>query len=457
MTRLEKSDFYKKILLITTPIVIQNLLDAAVNSADVLMLNYVGQSAISACSLAAQYTSIVYMIFFGVGAGLSMLAAQYWGKKDIATVERVQGIAIRYALAVAVLVSIMCILAPKLMMLLFTNDPKLIDMGADYLRIVGAGIVFWSLSSVYMSTLRSIGRVAIVTVIESLALVLNVIGNAVFIFGLLGAPALGLKGVALATAGSRIIQFVVCLFVSARSKDVKLRIAPVFERNKELHKDFIKMALPATANDVVWGIAFSMYSVIYGHLGDDVVAANSIVSVVRNLGSVVCFGLGSATGIILGPILGAGHIEEAKEKSKTFFKLSFISGILGGLVVLGITPFTVGIAKITELSKEYLHFMLLVNTVYITGASVNTTLIVGVFRAGGDSRFGFICDTIDMWVYALPVGFLAAFVFKLPVKIVYILLCTDEFVKWPWVLKNYFSYKWAKNITREIDDKGKIV
>lgn len=450
-----KKDFYRKIFFITLPIVIQNLLDAAVNSADVLMLNYVGQTAISASSLATQYSSIAFMLYFGMAAGLTMLAAQYWGKKDIDSIEKVQGIALRYSLIISTVIALGCVFAPKLLMQVYTSDTELINIGAEYLRIIAPGIVCWSISTVYMASLRSVERVSIVTVIEASALVLNVILNAVFIFGLFGAPKLEVVGVALATTISRVVQLVICFIVSARSRDVKLRFRPMFEKNKLLHKDFISMALPAIANDVAWGLAFSMYSVIYGHLGTDVVAANSIVSVVRNLGCVFCYAIGSATGIILGPVLGRGDVEEAKKESHTFLRLAFITGILGGLLVLAITPFVVSTAKISDVAKDYLEFMLFVNTVYITGTSVNTTLIVGVFRSGGDSRFGLICDVIDMWVYAVPLGLLAAFVFKFPVKVVYLLLCTDEFVKWPWVFKNYYSYKWAKNITRNVDELAK--
>ena len=209
------------------------------------------------------------------------------------------------------------------------------------------------------------------------------------------------------------------------------------------------MSIPALGNDIIWSVGFSMYSVILGHLGDDVVAANAIVSVVRNLGSVFCFAIGSATGIILGQMLGENKKEEAKTMSHILLRLSFITGILGGLIVFAITPFALHYANITETAKNYLKFMLLINTYYITGSAVNTTLIAGTFRAGGDSRFGFICDTVDMWGYAIPLGFLAAFVLKLPIQVVYFLLCTDEFVKWPWVFKHYYSYKWAKNITRD--------
>ena len=218
---------------------------------------------------------------------------------------------------------------------------------------------------------------------------------------------------------------------------------------KALLKDFIHLSLTALGNDISWSLAFSMYSVILGHLGSDAVAANSLVIVVRNFGTVLCFGTASAGGILLGNVMGEGDMERAKEYASKLMKLTVITGAIGGVLILIATPFVMHFASLSETAMHYLKYMLLINTYYVMGAAVNTTLIAGVFRAGGDTRFGLICDTIDMWCYAVPLGFIAAFVFKLPVLWVYFLLCTDEFVKWPWVINRYRSGKWLKNITRE--------
>ena len=442
-------ELYRKILIITLPIVVQNLLNAAVSSVDVLMLNYVGQASLSAASLATQYSNIFFMLYYGLGAGVSMLSAQYWGKGDVATIHKVEGIAMRFSILFGALITLAALFVPEWMMRVYTNDPELILLGAKYLRVVSVSFLMWSVTEIYLSVLRSVGRVTVSTIIDAIALFGNVLLNAVFIFGLFGAPKLGIVGVALATTLSRAIQLVVCFVVSVRSKNVKIRFRPIFERHPALFKDFLTMAVPAIANDVIWGIGVSMYSVVLGHLGSDVVAANSIVAVVRNLGCVLCFGIGSATGIVLGQILGRNQIEEAKKASHTFVRLSVAAGVLGGLVVFLISPLAMEYSRLTEEAMKYLSFMLKINIYYIMGTALNTTFITGVFRAGGDSKFGFICDTIDIWVYAVPLGFLSAFVFKWPVEVVYFLLCTDEFVKWPWVFKNYYSYKWARNITRE--------
>lgn len=442
--------FYRQTTKLLIPIVLQNLLSALVNSADVVMLNFVGQEAISAVSLAAQFASILFMVFYGLGTGATMLCAQYFGKGDLRAIDVVEGIALRFSVAISVLFAVCALTIPEWMMLIYTHDPVLIALGAKYLRILSVAYLCWGVIEVYLSILRSIGRVAICTALNTIAFGLNIVLNAVFIFGWLGAPKMGVEGVAIATSLSRLIELVLVLIVSAKSPNVKLRLSYMFKRNKALFTDFMKMSVPALANDVVWGLGFSMYSVIIGHfLGSDVVAANALVSVVHNYGTVLCFGVGSAGGILLGQMIGDNRLAEADAGAKKLMKLTVITGAIGGGIILIATPFVVHFAGFNEAATGYLRTMLLINTYYVMGAAVNTTLIAGVFRAGGDSRFGFWCDLIDMWCYGVPLGFLAAAVFKLPPMWVYFLLCTDEFVKWPWVLKHYKSRKWLKNITRD--------
>lgn len=445
-----KDRFYSQMLKLAVPIVIQNLLSAAVSSADVVMLNYVGQSSISAVSLASNYASVLFMVYYGLGTGATLLCAQYWGKKDLRAIRVVEGIALRFSLMITLVFSGFALFAPDWMMKLFTNDAELIQIGAGYLRVMSLTYLCWSFIEIYLAVLRSIGKVTIAMILNVLAFSLNIVLNAVFIFGLFGAPRMGATGVAIATAASRVVELIGCIVVSlVFSRDLKLNPAYMLISNKPLLKDFVRLSLPALANDISWSVAFSMYSVILGHLGTDAVAANSLVVVARNFGTVLCFGTASAGGILLGNVMGENDMERAKEYASKLLKLTVITGAIGGVLILIATPLILHFASLTETAMHYLKYMLLINTYYVIGAAVNTTLIAGVFRAGGDTRFGMICDTIDMWCYAVPLGFIAAFVFKLPVLVVYFLLCTDEFVKWPWVIKRYRSGKWLKNITRD--------
>ena len=456
MGKLLKDPFYGQIGKLVLPIVLQNLLSAAVNSADVIMLKFVGQSAISAVSLAAQYASILFMVFYGLGTGATMLCAQYYGKGDWKAIHVVEGIALRFSMIISTAMAIAAAAVPQLLMRLFTSDPELIELGGSYLRILSVCYFCWGIIEVYLAVLRSVGRVATSTALNTFAFTLNVLLNAVFIFGLFGAPKLGVAGVALATTISRVLELLLCLLVSYRSKDIKLKFSYLFVRNKPLFQDFIRLSLPALANDVVWGIGFAMYSVIMGHLSSDAVAANSLVTVVRNFGTVFCFGLASAGGILLGQKIGDNKLKEAESAAKKILWLTVAAGAIGGLLILAVSSLVLRFASagftsepLSGTALHYLKYMMFINSYYVMGAAVNTTLIAGVFRSGGDSRFGLVCDLIDMWIYAVPLGFFAAFVLKLPVLWVYFLLCTDEFVKWPWVFRRYHSKKWLQNITRE--------
>lgn len=453
MNNIKNDSTYRQIARLTIPIVLQNLLTAAVNSTDAIMLNFVGQAHISAVSLAAQYAAILFNVLYGLGTGIAMLGAQYYGKGELKTVEAVEGIALRFSLAIASLFSLSALLIPRLMMKVFTPDPELIEIGSRYLRILSASYLCWGIIEIYLSTLRCIGRVTVCMVLNVITFSLNIFLNAVFIFGLFGAPKLGAVGVALATTISRVTELILVVIVSARSRDVKLRPSLMFAKNRVLSGDFLRMALPALANDVSWSMAFSLYAVIIGQfLGSDMVAANSFAMMVHNFAIVFSVGIATASGILLGQLIGSSQMKEAEETAGKLMKLTVLSGLVGGLIVLTAMPFVLRFADLTDTGKGYLRIMLFINSYYIMGSAVNTTLIGGVFRAGGDSRFGFIVDTIDMWCYAVPLGFLSAAVLKLPPMWVYFLLCTDEFVKWPWVIKHYKSRKWLKNITRENEE-----
>ncbi|MBQ8549294.1 MAG: MATE family efflux transporter [Lachnospiraceae bacterium] len=449
-----KDAFYSQIWKLVLPILIQNLLSSMVSSADVVMLSMVDQDYMSAVSLASQYANILFSVFYGLGTGVTMLCAQYYGKKDMNAINVVQGIAMRFSMVFCTAFALCAALLPKQMMWLFTKNERLIELGADYLRVISISYFCWGIIEVYLAVLRSIERVAICSVLNIMAFGLNVFLNAVLLFGWFGAPKLGVLGVAIATSASRVIELLGCFIVSYFSKDAKLKFSYMFIKNKVLFKDFVRLSLPALGNDVVWGVAFSMYAAIIGNISDDAVAANAVAVVVRNFGTIFCYGIASAGGVLIGKIIGENDLEGAKVGAKKMMKLTVISGIVGGIIVLVASPAVMAYsaAKLTPTALGYLKWMLIINSYYISGTAVNTSLIAGIFRAGGDSKFGFICDTIDMWCYAIPVGVLAAFVFKWPVMVVYFLLCTDEFVKWPWVIRHYKSGKWLNNITR--DDWG---
>lgn len=443
------ASFSRNLLRLAVPIVLQNLVTTAVSSADVIMLGFVSQDALAAGSLASQIMFILNLVYSGISSGVIMLAAQYWGKQDTLTIERIMGIGMRISILISTVFFILAFFFPALLMRIFTNDMQLVSTGIPYLKIVSFSYLFMSISQVYLCTMRTIERVIFATAANASALLLNILLNAVFIFGLLGAPKMGIAGVALATTIARGIEFVICMLDALKFKTIRFRPSTIFERHKLLFADFMKYSLPAFGNEVSWGLAFSMYSVIMGHLGSDIVAANAVVVVARNLGTVACFGIANAGAILLGKSIGAGLMETVKADASKFCKITFISGMIGGIFIFLLRPLFMNMADLTATAQGYLNIMLFINMYYVLGQAMNTAVICGVFRSGGDSKWGFICDTIDMWGYAVPMGFFTAFVLKLPPMWVYFIICTDEFVKIPFVYKHYKSYKWLKNITRE--------
>lgn len=334
-------------------------------------------------------------------------------------------------------------------MMVFTSEPELIEAGMPYLRIVGISYLFMSVSQVYLCTMRSIERVVFATFTNASALLLNIFLNGVLIFGLFGMPQMGILGVALATSAARGVELVICLTDAFRFPVLRFRPRLLFQHNRLLFQDFMKYSLPAFGNEVCWGLAFSMYSVIMGHLGSDMVAANAVVIVARNLGTVVCFGIANAGAILLGKAIGEGQRETVKADASRFCRLTFFSGIAGGILIFLLRPLFMNMADLTAAARGYLSGMLFMNMYYVLGQAMNTTMICGIFRSGGDSRWGFVCDVIDMWLFSVPLGFFSAFVLRLPPLTVYFLICLDEFVKMPFVFGHYKSYRWLKNITRD--------
>ncbi len=444
----EAKSFYKDLRNVVQPMAIQNLISSAVNSADVIMLGYIGQTAIAASSLAGNVAFILFMISTGLSSGLVMLGAQYWGKKDTEAIKTLLGIGLRICCSVEIIVALVAAFYPRILMLIFTKNEALIAEGCRYLRAASFSYVCLSFSQMFQAGFKSIERVKIVTITSTTSLFLNIGLNAVFIFGLLGVPKMGITGVGIATSIARFIEMVICFIYAGRQTDIKFSVTCVFRRNKLLTRDFFKYSLPAVGNELVWGSAFAMYSVIMGHLGEDIVAANSVVNTVRQLGSVLCFGMAYGGAIVVGKYMGAGDMAVAERNASRLARVTIFSGVLGAVLLICLYPVLPYIADLNETAAHYRNILLFINAYSLIGASINTVLICGIFRAGGDSKFGFVADIINMWCVSVPLGLLAAFVFKLPPLWVYFILFLDEFEKMPFVIHHYFKKGWLRNITR---------
>lgn len=444
-------EYYQKLLHLTVPIALQSLMLAAVAAGDAVMLGRIEQNSMAAVSLATQVQFVQNMFLMAITSAGSILGAQYWGKKDIRTLNDIFCIMLRVAGLASVLFCAACLLAPKYLMMAFTHDPALIEIGVGYLRIAGWSYLLTGISQCYLTIMKVSDHATPSAWISSSAVVINILLNAVFIFGLLGAPAMGANGAALATLIARVIELGLCLVLSARPGFIRPDLSRFFRRNGLLAADFRRCCLPLLGGALFWGVGFTSYTAIMGHMGADAAAANSIAAVVRDLICCLCNGISAAGGILVGNELGAGKLEKGRLYGNRLAKLSFLIGFFSTAVVLLVTPLVVRYMMLTDEARSYLTGMMVIMAVYMIGRSANTVIINGVFAAGGDTLFDMYSLAVCMWGIAIPLALLGAFVWHWPVLVVYACTCLDEVGKIPWVLAHYRKYKWVKDLTRDMD------
>lgn len=444
-----KDNFYRTVFALVLPMAVQNLINVGVSAADVVMLGRVGETALSASSLAGQIYFIMTLIFFGLTSGAAVLTAQYWGKRDIVTIEKVLGVSISFALVVSVIFTLAAQLFPSQLMMLFSKEPEVISEGAKYLRIVSVSYILSALTMVYLNIIRSVEKVVISMVVYSISLFVNIALNAVFIFGLFGMPAMGTAGAAIGTACARLTEFIIVVFYAVKiNKTVRFRFKRMICRDRLLMKDFMVYAVPVTLNELLWGSGVAVINAIVGHLGSSAAAANSVVQVVRQLAMVIIMGVANAAAIIIGKAIGSGRTDQAEEYGRRFVRMTIVLGIASGCMMFALTPVVLRCMKLGAESMTYLKYMMYLMSAFIFFHSLNSVLIVGLFRAGGDTRFGLYIDAGALWCVAIVLGLLAAFVWRLPVIAVYVFLISDEFVKTPFSLWRYFSRRWLNDVTR---------
>ena len=445
----EKRQFYKAVFALVLPMALQNLINVGVTTADVVMLGKVSETSLSASSLAGQVQFIMSLILFGLTSGAAVLTAQYWGRKDIRTIEKILGITMRIALMVAVFFTLIVLLFPVPIMHIFSSEADVIQQGAEYLRIIAFSYIFTTITIIYLNIMRSVERVLIATVVYLASLLTNIILNSILIFGMFGLKPMGIQGAALATLIARILELVlVWLYATFRNKEVRFHLRDLFVHDKILFKDFLTYSIPVTLNELMWGAGTSVNAAIIGHLGKSVVAANSVTQVTRQLAMIVAFGVANATAIIIGKAIGENKEDLAKIYAKRFIRLTILLGVIGAAVILLTSQIARQHLSLSEEAQGYLGFMMFVMSYFAIGQAFNTTMVVGVFRAGGDTNFGLILDVATMWCGSILLGALAAFVFRLPVPVVYVILMSDELFKIPLTTWRYKSMKWVKNVTR---------
>ncbi len=441
-------DFLRRLFNLTLPIAFQALMLALVAACDAVMLGRIEQNSMAAVSLATQVQFIQTMMLCAVTGSISILGAQYWGKGDKKTLHKIFGMSIRIAFVISLLFCVACVAFPRQLMMIFASDEALISIGASYLRIAGWSYLLTGFSQCFLGMMRVTEHADRCAIISSGAVVINIILNGILIFGLMGLPALGAEGAAVATLISRIIELIWAVISSFQKDFIHPSLRDLVVRDSLLLKDYVRCGLPLAGAAMFWGVGFTSYTAFMGHLGTDSAAANSVAAVVRDLMCCVCDGVSAAGGIIIGNELGAGNLERGKLYGQRISKMSVLIGFFSTAIILLVTPLVVNFIILTPRAKQYLIGMMVIMSFYMIGRCINTVVINGVFGAGGDTLFDIYSLAVCMWCIAVPIAFLGAFVFHWPVLAVYACTCLDEVGKIPWVFYHYKKYKWVKDLTR---------
>lgn len=445
--KINKRAFYRKLITLALPIALQSLMLALVAACDALMLGKVEQNEMTAVSLATQVQFVQNMFVFAVTGAGAVLGAQYWGKRDREKMQEIFDLMLVLSGMISLIFFLACEFIPVGLMHIFSKDKVIIEIGAKYLQIAGWSYLITGISQCYLTMMKITDRVIASAVASSAAVVLNIVFNYIFIFGKLGLPAMNSRGAAIATMIARVMEMLLSLGFTLGKEHIRPALGKLFKIDKELVQSFVKQLLPLMGGSLLWGVGFTSYTAIIGHMNSDAAAANSIASVVRDLICCICNGIGSAAGIMVGNEMGAGRLETGKAYGIKLKNISYIIGFISTGLVLAVTPIVVSSMELTEEARSYLTGMMIIMSIYMIGRCVNTVSINGVLDGGGDTVFDMYSLFVTMWCIAVPLALLGAFVFHFPVLVVYACTCLDEVGKIPWVMYRIKKYKWVKNLT----------
>jgi len=435
--------FLTTMFRLAAPIMLQNLVFASLNLVDGVMIGQLGESAVAAVGVANQIFFLVNLLLFGIGSGSAIFAAQYWGRKDIKRIKSVLGLNLLMSISGALIFSVAAILFPVHVISIYSKDPAVISQGSIYLQIVAFSYGISAITMSFAFVLRSTENVKLPLLTSIVALSLNTLMNYTLILGNFGMPALGVKGAAYATIISRLIEVVLLLLI------IYLKKLPIAGKLSELlnfkilsFKKFFKTTLPVIATEIVWSFGITTYNVVYARIGTESIAAVNIAGTLDRIIFVVFIGLGNACAVMIGNLIGAEENETATAYAKNFLALGAVGATTLGLVMaLFASPLLI-FYNVSELTIEFTIKLIGLLAISLPIRSLNLILLIGILRAGGDTKVAFFIDAGSVWVVGVPMAFLGAFVFGLPIHWVYLMVLADEVVKLALGLYRFFSQRW---------------
>ncbi|MEG0899368.1 MAG: MATE family efflux transporter [Oscillospiraceae bacterium] len=441
--------FYKDIAIIAIPVALQNIISLSVNMIDTLMIGQLGDVQLAASSVANNIFFFFFGLVFGISGGANILAAQYWGKKDSATIRKVMSLAHKCVFVLAIFFTLAASLFPTQILSIFSEDPEVIMYAAKYLKIVCYSYMAIGLGNCTMFMFRSVGSVNMTLFIYTTSLITNGFLNWVLIFGKLGAPALGIEGAAYATLIARIQEIIIIIiYTFFIDKKIQYKLKDFLSFDTTIIKDFFATASVVVCNEFLWSSGSTMISIIIGRLSTDFVAANSISSLVSQLVSVMIFGVASAAAALVGNTIGRGEYDRAKQMAKTLMVLALGVGIIASVMTLIARPIVLSLySNLSEITLHYAYDLIGISSIVVIFQAIAGVNMMGTLRGGGDAKFVLFADIIFMWILAIPLGFLSAFYFHFSIPLVYLVIRSDEFLKTIICALRIKSEKWVKDIT----------
>ena len=444
--------FYKTLLLLAVPMALQNMLSMGVGLTDNLMVGQIGDTAVAGVLAANQVQNILNMFVFGISATLVLIAAQYWGKKDVDSVKAIATIAIKVAAGMGLLLSAIVLTFPWHVLRIFTNDPYVLAEGVRYIRIIAISYVFFCISQALMGAMRCVEVVRIGVVVSMSTLAISVLGNYLLIFGNWGFPALGIQGAAITSVTARVVEMaIMVVYVRFIDSRLKLRFRELLRTHSALLRDFLRHGAPVIGGDLSWGVIGALKVAIIGRMGVHAMAANSAAAMLFAIITVFVWSMSGASGVIIGKTVGSGDYQKVRAYAKTIQLIFITLGILAGISLFSLRDVFIGLYNFTEETQIIARQFMTILSVSVVFTAYHAPCFVGIIRAGGDTKFVFIVDAICSWCLVLPMAFLAAFVFNAPPWVVFLCIFSDQFYKWVLAAIKTNRFTWIQNLTRDGD------
>jgi len=445
-------EYFPEVRRIAVPIMLQQAVFSLLNLLAVVFVGQKGDAAVAAVGLAGQIAFLLNLVHFGIISGAAMFTAQFWGRGDVSNLRRVLGLCLILAISASLIFFSLAQLFPEQILSIYSNDPLVIELGASYISIYSWTFLFFAVTFSYALVMRSTGDVKTPTVISIIALSISTFLSYSLIFGKFGLPELGIQGAAVAAVIARFIECVTLLTVTYLQKSpVAASLRELLDFDTIFVKKVIRPMLPVILNELFWSLGITTYNIIYGRMGTTSYAAMNIVSTIEQVAFVIFIGISNATSVLVGNRIGAGKEEQAF----IYAGRSLGLGVVGGVIVGVILQLVKGpILSLYNVSPEVIYDasrLLNVVSAFLWIRVNNMTIVVGILRAGGDTRYSLFLDGIIIWIVGVPMAYFAAFVLNLPVYYVYLFAMSEEVTKWLLGVPRYRSRKWIHNLVQQVE------